>query len=275
MRLPKTHDLDEPPEKNITAPLNETATLRILVVDDEPLVARALKRSLKTHHVEIVSKGADALKRFRTHSHDIIFCDVMMPEMNGPQLLGFTKDLYPELARRIIFMSGVFQNEIAALLAKEPNLVIEKPFVIQKLWTPSPLWFKRFHKRPVKSKTETRQTMYNLVQCQHWGHNELRFRHQHWTCIGCHACSTACKSENQAHCKCQQTWVKYTETGTYPDAKRHFQVTRCNHCANPPCVRSCPTSAMYQRDDGIVEFNSDHCIAARHVFRPALMMRFI
>ena len=66
VRLPKTHDLDEPLEKNITAPLNETATLRILVVDDEPLVARALKRSLKTHHVEIVSKGADALKRFRT-----------------------------------------------------------------------------------------------------------------------------------------------------------------------------------------------------------------
>ena len=68
------------------------------------------------------------------HSYDIIFCDVMMPEMNGPQLLGFTKDLYPELARRIIFMSGgVFQNEIAALLAKEPNLVIEKPFVIQEI----------------------------------------------------------------------------------------------------------------------------------------------
>ncbi|MCZ7685019.1 MAG: 4Fe-4S dicluster domain-containing protein [Sandaracinaceae bacterium] len=60
-----------------------------------------------------------------------------------------------------------------------------------------------------------------------------------------------------------RTWVKYTETGTYPDTQRHFQVTRCNHCANPPCVRICPTQAMYQRDDGIVEFDKDACIGCK------------
>ncbi|MBC7170918.1 MAG: 4Fe-4S dicluster domain-containing protein, partial [Polyangiaceae bacterium] len=83
------------------------------------------------------------------------------------------------------------------------------------------------------------------------------------SCIGCHACSTACKSENQVPLGVYRTWVKYTETGTYPDTQRHFQVTRCNHCANPPCVRICPTGAMYQRDDGIVEFNSDACIGCK------------
>ena len=82
-------------------------------------------------------------------------------------------------------------------------------------------------------------------------------------CIGCHACSTACKSENEVPLGVYRTWVKATETGTYPDTQRHFQVTRCNHCANPPCVRICPTQAMYQRADGIVEFDQDACIGCK------------
>ena len=82
-------------------------------------------------------------------------------------------------------------------------------------------------------------------------------------CIGCHACSTACKSENAVPLGVYRTWVKYVETGVYPYVRRHFQVTRCNHCANPPCVRICPVSAMYQRDDGIVEFDPDACIGCK------------
>ena len=82
-------------------------------------------------------------------------------------------------------------------------------------------------------------------------------------CIGCHACSTACKSENQVPLSVNRTWVKYVETGLYPNVRRHFQVTRCNHCANPPCVRICPVTAMYQREDGIVEFDPDVCIGCK------------
>jgi Fe-S-cluster-containing dehydrogenase component/formate-dependent nitrite reductase membrane component NrfD len=82
-------------------------------------------------------------------------------------------------------------------------------------------------------------------------------------CIGCHACSTACKSENEVPLGVYRTWVKYTEVGLYPDVTRNFQVTRCNHCANPPCVRICPVTAMYQRDDGIVEFDGDECIGCK------------
>ena len=82
-------------------------------------------------------------------------------------------------------------------------------------------------------------------------------------CIGCHACSTACKAENEVALGVNRTWVKYVETGEYPNATRHFQVTRCNHCANPPCVRICPVTAMYQREDGIVEFDPDVCIGCK------------
>ncbi len=83
------------------------------------------------------------------------------------------------------------------------------------------------------------------------------------SCIGCHACSTACKSENEVPLGVHRTWVKYTETGRYPDVRRNFQVTRCNHCANPPCVRICPVAAMVQRPDGIVDFDGDACIGCK------------
>ena len=82
-------------------------------------------------------------------------------------------------------------------------------------------------------------------------------------CIGCHACSTACKSENEVPLGVNRTWVKSVEMGEYPNVTRHFQVTRCNHCANPPCVRICPVTAMYQREDGIVEFDPDVCIGCK------------
>ena len=82
-------------------------------------------------------------------------------------------------------------------------------------------------------------------------------------CIGCHACSTACKSENEVPLGVNRTWVKYVEKGSFPDTRRYFQVTRCNHCANPPCVPICPTRAMFQREDGIVEFDSQICIGCK------------
>jgi len=82
-------------------------------------------------------------------------------------------------------------------------------------------------------------------------------------CIGCHACTVACKTENHVPLTVNRTWVKYVEKGSFPNTRRVFQVTRCNHCENPPCVTICPVTAMYQRKDGIVDFSSERCIGCK------------
>jgi Fe-S-cluster-containing dehydrogenase component/formate-dependent nitrite reductase membrane component NrfD len=85
----------------------------------------------------------------------------------------------------------------------------------------------------------------------------------HTRCIGCHACSTACKSENQVPIGVHRTYVKYVDVGRFPQARRAFQVTRCNQCAEPPCVEACPTAAMHQRPDGIVDFDKRVCVGCK------------
>jgi Fe-S-cluster-containing dehydrogenase component/formate-dependent nitrite reductase membrane component NrfD len=85
----------------------------------------------------------------------------------------------------------------------------------------------------------------------------------HDVCIGCHACTTACKSENAVPLSVNRTYVKYVDVGVFPDAHRAFQVNRCNQCDNPPCATACPTSAMYQRPDGIVDFDKSICIGCK------------
>ena len=83
------------------------------------------------------------------------------------------------------------------------------------------------------------------------------------TCIGCHACSTACKSENEVPVSVNRTYVKYVDVGVFPSTRRAFQVTRCNQCADAPCTQACPTAAMYPRPDGIVDFNKLICIGCK------------
>lgn len=83
------------------------------------------------------------------------------------------------------------------------------------------------------------------------------------TCIGCHACTVACKTEHQVPVGQFRTWVKYVDSGKFPDTTRSFGVMRCNHCTDAPCVKICPTEALFKRDDGIVDFDKDRCIGCK------------
>jgi Fe-S-cluster-containing dehydrogenase component/formate-dependent nitrite reductase membrane component NrfD len=82
-------------------------------------------------------------------------------------------------------------------------------------------------------------------------------------CIGCHACTTACKSEHDVPVGVNRTYVKQVEKGEFPDTRRIFSVMRCNHCTDAPCVEICPVEALYTREDGIVDFDNNRCIGCK------------
>jgi Fe-S-cluster-containing dehydrogenase component/formate-dependent nitrite reductase membrane component NrfD len=82
-------------------------------------------------------------------------------------------------------------------------------------------------------------------------------------CIGCHACTVACKEEHNIAVGVNRTWVKYVEKGVYPETRRHFAVLRCNHCDDAPCIEICPTVALFRRPDGIVDFDNERCIGCK------------
>jgi Fe-S-cluster-containing dehydrogenase component/formate-dependent nitrite reductase membrane component NrfD len=83
------------------------------------------------------------------------------------------------------------------------------------------------------------------------------------TCIGCHACTVACKTEHEVPVGQFRTWVKYVDQGTFPHNTRDFGVMRCNHCTDAPCVTICPTQALFKRADGIVDFDNERCIGCK------------
>ena len=84
-------------------------------------------------------------------------------------------------------------------------------------------------------------------------------------CIGCHACSVACKAEFDVPLGATRSWVEYVEKGNYPNVSRSFLPRLCNHCRHPSCVDVCPTGATYKRqEDGIVVVDPDICIGCKY-----------
>ncbi len=92
---------------------------------------------------------------------------------------------------------------------------------------------------------------------------QLGFVIDHSRCIGCHACTVACKSENDVPVGSFRTWVKYTEMGQFPQVRRSFAVLRCNQCTNPPCVTICPVTALDKHENGIVDIDPAACIGCK------------
>jgi CheY-like chemotaxis protein len=81
--------------------------LRLLVVDDEPLVLRTLSRTLAGHDVVCCNNAQEALDVVAARADfDVVLCDVMMPAMDGPALRRELLRRHPRLAGRFVFVTG-------------------------------------------------------------------------------------------------------------------------------------------------------------------------
>ena len=93
---------------------------------------------------------------------------------------------------------------------------------------------------------------------------QLGFVHNNVDCIGCRACEMACKDKNGLNAGPRFRRVQYVEGGLYPDVYAYKVNVSCNHCAEPACLPTCPTGAIYKRkQDGIVDIDSSLCIGCR------------
>ena len=82
-------------------------------------------------------------------------------------------------------------------------------------------------------------------------------------CIGCHACTYACKAENTTGKGVFWTLVYDYERGKYPNVMRSFLPILCMHCENAPCQQVCPSGATHRRVDGIVAIDQNKCISCK------------
>jgi CheY-like chemotaxis protein len=106
------------------------------VVDDEPMVGRALLRAIGSlADVQVDTSARDAVARItRGERYDLILADVMMPEMPGADFHAAVGRIDPALARGVVFMTGgAFAPREQEFLARVPNLVLEKPVDVGRL----------------------------------------------------------------------------------------------------------------------------------------------
>jgi CheY-like chemotaxis protein len=108
----------------------------VLVIDDDALVGRVLGRVLSPHHdVVVLADAREALVRLQGGERfDVIFCDLMMPEMSGMAFHEALRVSLPAQCERIVFMTGgVFTGRAGEFLATVPNATVAKPFAIAQI----------------------------------------------------------------------------------------------------------------------------------------------
>jgi CheY-like chemotaxis protein len=127
-----TVDAVPPAEKRITGPFRRG---RILVIDDEELVALAIKRILDDQVVVTATSGKAALELIaRDEDFDVIFSDLGMPNMTGVELFEALRTLSPQLARRVVFLTGGATTAVAAqFLTSLSNMRLHKPRDLDRL----------------------------------------------------------------------------------------------------------------------------------------------
>lgn len=108
----------------------------VLVVDDEPMIAHALRRLLLPEHdVETPGTPAQALALLESGVRfDAIVLDVIMPRMSGPEFYGKLVQVDPAQATRVVFVSGgAVEPQTVAFLASVDNPKLDKPIALDEL----------------------------------------------------------------------------------------------------------------------------------------------
>jgi CheY-like chemotaxis protein len=109
--------------------------LRVLVVDDDPVVSVAMLRVLRDRYVASASHDPrEALGRDLATEYDVILLDLHMPHMSGIEFYARAGAMFPDVQRRIVFISGGALSEAEGeLFASVPNVLLQKPFAMENL----------------------------------------------------------------------------------------------------------------------------------------------
>ena len=109
---------------------------RVLVVEDQPIVAQILVELLEAdgHEVDISANGLLALDRIEARPYDLIISDLRMPKLDGVGLYREIERRQPELLSRVLFVSGSADLlEYSRLVAETAVPVLAKPFALADL----------------------------------------------------------------------------------------------------------------------------------------------
>jgi PAS domain S-box-containing protein len=132
VRLPAAPDQVRPSSSPSGTPSGASSPTRgrILVTDDEPFVRAAVARLLRREHdVVEAASGREAAALLATDDRfDVILTDLVMPEVSGMDFYEGLSSTRPDLAARVVFMTGgVFTERAVRFLERHPNIRIEKP----------------------------------------------------------------------------------------------------------------------------------------------------
>jgi signal transduction histidine kinase len=120
--------------EEVAEPAPSTRVATVLVVDDELLVGKSMRRILSAHDVTVVDSGSQAVALCAQHDYDVVFCDLMMPEMTGMDVYEALRREQPGYEERLVFMSGgAFTPRARRFVAEVPNRILDKPFQIAKV----------------------------------------------------------------------------------------------------------------------------------------------
>lgn len=129
VRLPP---MDETGPRDVTG--EGASRLKILIVDDQPLIASALARALSHHDVTLCQTARMAIEALEEHDFDVVLCDLMMSDLTGAELHSKAVELRKGVSERFLFLTGDTLNDAArGILETMPDRLLHKPFNADEL----------------------------------------------------------------------------------------------------------------------------------------------